>query len=30
MPTLTIDGRQIDAPDGSTVIQAAERRIKRG
>jgi NADH-quinone oxidoreductase subunit G len=25
MPTLTIDGRQIDAPDGSTVIQAAER-----
>jgi len=24
MPTLTIDGRQIDAPDGSTVIQAAE------
>ncbi len=26
MPTLTIDGRPIDAPDGSTVIQAAERR----
>jgi NADH-quinone oxidoreductase subunit G len=25
MPTLTIDGRPIDAPDGSTVIQAAER-----
>jgi NADH-quinone oxidoreductase subunit G len=25
MPTLTIDGRQIDAPDGSTVIQAAEK-----
>jgi NADH-quinone oxidoreductase subunit G len=25
MPTLTIDGNQIDAPDGSTVIQAAER-----
>jgi NADH-quinone oxidoreductase subunit G len=25
MPTLTIDGRQIDAPSGSTVIQAAER-----
>jgi NADH-quinone oxidoreductase subunit G len=25
MPTLTIDGRQIDGPDGSTVIQAAER-----
>jgi NADH-quinone oxidoreductase subunit G len=25
MPTLTIDGRQVDAPDGSTVIQAAER-----
>jgi NADH-quinone oxidoreductase subunit G len=24
MPTLTIDGRQIEAPDGSTVIQAAE------
>jgi NADH-quinone oxidoreductase subunit G len=24
MPNLTIDGRQIDAPDGSTVIQAAE------
>ena len=24
MPTLTIDGRQIDSPDGSTVIQAAE------
>jgi NADH-quinone oxidoreductase subunit G len=25
MPNLTIDGRQIDSPDGSTVIQAAER-----
>jgi NADH-quinone oxidoreductase subunit G len=25
MPTLTIDGRPIDAPEGSTVIQAAER-----
>jgi NADH-quinone oxidoreductase subunit G len=25
MPTLTIDGRQIDAPDGGTVIQAAEK-----
>jgi len=25
MPTLTIDGRQIDGPDGSTVIQAAEK-----
>ena len=25
MPTLTIDGRSIDSPDGSTVIQAAER-----
>jgi NADH-quinone oxidoreductase subunit G len=25
MPTLTIDGRQIESPDGSTVIQAAER-----
>jgi len=25
MPSLTIDGRQIDGPDGSTVIQAAER-----
>ena len=25
MPTLTIDGRQVDSPDGSTVIQAAER-----
>jgi NADH-quinone oxidoreductase subunit G len=25
MPTLTIDGRQISGPDGSTVIQAAER-----
>lgn len=25
MPILTIDGRQINAPDGSTVIQAAER-----
>ena len=24
MPTLTIDGRQINSPDGSTVIQAAE------
>jgi NADH-quinone oxidoreductase subunit G len=24
MATLTIDGRQVDAPDGSTVIQAAE------
>jgi len=24
MPTLTIDGRQITAPEGSTVIQAAE------
>jgi NADH-quinone oxidoreductase subunit G len=24
MPTLTIDGRQVDGPDGSTVIQAAE------
>jgi NADH-quinone oxidoreductase subunit G len=24
MPTLTIDGRQVDSPDGSTVIQAAE------
>ena len=24
MPTLTIDGRQISSPDGSTVIQAAE------
>jgi NADH-quinone oxidoreductase subunit G len=25
MPILTIDGRQIDSPDGSTVIQAAEK-----
>jgi NADH-quinone oxidoreductase subunit G len=25
VPTLTIDGRQIDSSDGSTVIQAAER-----
>jgi NADH-quinone oxidoreductase subunit G len=25
MPTLTIDGRQIESRDGSTVIQAAER-----
>jgi NADH-quinone oxidoreductase subunit G len=25
MPTLTIDGRHISSPDGSTVIQAAER-----
>ncbi len=25
MPTLTIDGRQVDSPAGSTVIQAAER-----
>src|SRR3989475_12095970 len=25
MPTLTIDGRQIESPDGSTVIQAAEK-----
>jgi NADH-quinone oxidoreductase subunit G len=25
MPVLTIDGRQIDSPDGSTVIQAAEK-----
>ena len=25
MPSLTIDGRQIDSPDGSTVIQAAEK-----
>ncbi len=25
MPTLTIDGRQIDSRDGSTVIQAAEK-----
>jgi NADH-quinone oxidoreductase subunit G len=25
MPTLTIDGRHVDSPDGSTVIQAAER-----
>jgi NADH-quinone oxidoreductase subunit G len=25
MPTLTIDRRQVEAPDGSTVIQAAER-----
>lgn len=25
MPTLTIDGRQVDSPDGSTVIQAAEK-----
>src|SRR3989442_7967644 len=25
MPTLTIDGRPINSPDGSTVIQAAER-----
>src|SRR5918993_404037 len=24
MPTLTIDGRQVSSPDGSTVIQAAE------
>jgi NADH-quinone oxidoreductase subunit G len=24
MPTLTIDGRQVGSPDGSTVIQAAE------
>ena len=24
MPTLTIDGTQVDAPDGATVIQAAE------
>jgi NADH-quinone oxidoreductase subunit G len=25
MPTVTIDGRHVDSPDGSTVIQAAER-----
>src|SRR5437867_13343245 len=25
MPTLTIDGRPINSPDGSTVIQAAEK-----
>ena len=25
MPTLTIDGRQIESPEGSTVIQAAEK-----
>ena len=25
MPNLTIDGRQIDSPDGTTVIQAAEK-----
>jgi NADH-quinone oxidoreductase subunit G len=25
MPTLTIDGRPIESPDGSTVIQAAEK-----
>jgi NADH-quinone oxidoreductase subunit G len=25
MPTLTIDGRQVESPGGSTVIQAAER-----
>jgi NADH-quinone oxidoreductase subunit G len=25
MPTLTIDGKQVDAPDGSMVIQAAEQ-----
>jgi NADH-quinone oxidoreductase subunit G len=25
VPTLTIDGRQISSPDGSTVIQAAEK-----
>src|SRR5258708_35280888 len=25
MPTLTIDGQQIDSRDGSTVIQAAEK-----
>jgi NADH-quinone oxidoreductase subunit G len=25
MPTLTIDGRQIDGPEGSTVIQVAEK-----
>ncbi len=25
VPTLTIDGRRVDSPDGSTVIQAAER-----
>ena len=25
MPTLTIDGKQIDGPDGSTVIQVAEK-----
>jgi NADH-quinone oxidoreductase subunit G len=25
MPTLTIDGRQVTSPEGSTVIQAAER-----
>jgi NADH-quinone oxidoreductase subunit G len=25
MPTLTIDGQQIESPDGSTVIQAAEK-----
>ena len=25
MPTLTIDGKKIEAPDGSTVIQAAEK-----
>jgi NADH-quinone oxidoreductase subunit G len=25
VPTLTIDGRQIQSPDGSTVIQAAEK-----
>ena len=25
MPTLTIDGREVNAPDGTTVIQAAEQ-----
>jgi NADH-quinone oxidoreductase subunit G len=25
MPTLTIDGRKVESPEGSTVIQAAER-----
>ena len=25
MPGLTIDGRQVESPDGSTVIQAAEK-----
>ena len=25
MPSLTIDGREVNVPDGTTVIQAAEK-----